>query len=263
MVNPKIILVNAMALGLILFLSMQTTCAACKPSMAIQQKKVATVGKKRVSISKKRVVKSKKRTYRKASARKYSHRELNAIMRILERKFLSEDKTPALRNVVGFGMGSNSIDVALRWNTKEKQQEFRRQIYNSPAIRFEGKLDPIIDNREGVSTYQGISLKAEKPSYPLGTTEIRFTITNHSGEEFVYGDAYSITAQGADGNWFVVPTDCSFTDIGHVLSDGQSGIITAHLFPDILPNKPGVYRFFIKDSIGGEKVPFMATFELE
>ena len=183
-----------------MFLSMQTTCAACNPSMAIQQKKVATVGKKRVAISKKRVVKSKKRTYRKASARKYSHRELNAIMRILERKFLSEDKTPALRNVVGFGMGSNSIDVALRWNTKEKQQEFRRQIYNSPAIRFEGKLAPIIDNREGVSTYQGLSLKAEKPSYPLGTTEIRFTITNHSGEEFVYGDAYSITAQGADGN---------------------------------------------------------------
>lgn len=259
--KPK--LLNAIILGLTMFLSMQTTCAACNPSMAIQFWKVATVGKKRVAISKKRVVKSKKRTYRKASARKYSHRELNAIMRILERKFLSEDKTPALRNVVGFGMGSNSIDVALRWNTKEKQLEFRRQIYNSPAIRFEGKLDPIIDNREGVSTYQGISLKAEKPSYPLGTTEIRFTITNHSGEEFVYGDAYSITAQGADGNWFVVPTDCLFTAIGHVLNDGQSGTITAHLFPDILPNKPGVYRFFYEDSIDGEKVPFMATFELK
>lgn len=167
--KPK--LLNAIILGLTMFLSMQTAFAACKQSFAAQQKKVAT-------ISKKRVVKSKKRTYRKASARKYSHRELNAIMRILERKFLSEDKTPALRNVVGFGMGSNSIDVALRWNTKEKQLEFRRQIYNSPAIRFEGKLDPIIDNREGVSTYQGISLKAEKPSYPLSTTEIRFTITN-------------------------------------------------------------------------------------
>lgn len=252
--KPK--LLNAIILGLTMFLSMQTAFAACKQSFAAQQKKVAT-------ISKKRVVKSKKRTYRKASARKYSHRELNSIMRILERKFLSEDKTPALRNVVGFGMGSNSIDVALRWNTKEKQQEFRRQIYNSPAIRFEGKLDPIIDNREGVSTYQGISLKAEKPSYPLGTTEIRFTITNHSGEEFVYGDAYSITAQGADGNWFVVPTDCSFTAIGHVLSDGQSGTITGHLFPDILPNNPGVYRFFYEENIDGNKVLLMATFELK
>ena len=32
---------------------------------------------------------------------------------------------------------------------------------------------------------------------------------------------------------------------------------------DILPNKPGVYRFFYEDSIDGEKVPFMATFELK
>ena len=75
--KPK--LLNAIILGLTMFHSMQTTCAACNPSMAIQQKKVATVGKKRVAISKKRVVKSKKRTYRKASTRKYSHRELNAI----------------------------------------------------------------------------------------------------------------------------------------------------------------------------------------
>lgn len=74
--KPK--LLNAIILGLTMFLSMQTAFAACKQSFAAQQKKVAT-------ISKKRVVKSKKRTYRKASARKYSHRELNAIMRILER----------------------------------------------------------------------------------------------------------------------------------------------------------------------------------
>ena len=58
--KPK--LLNAIILGLTMFLSMQTTCAACNPSMAIQQKQVATVGKKRVAISKKRVVKSKKRT---------------------------------------------------------------------------------------------------------------------------------------------------------------------------------------------------------
>ena len=51
--KPK--LLNAIILGLTMFLSMQTTCAACNPSMAIQQKKVATVGKKRAAISKKRV----------------------------------------------------------------------------------------------------------------------------------------------------------------------------------------------------------------
>ena len=246
-----------------MILSMQSAFAACKLTFATQQKKVATISKKKVAGGKKKVAGGKKKIYRKASMRKFSQKELNQIMRTLERKYLSADNSSAWRNVVGFGIGDNSIDVSLRWNTKEKQQEFRNQIYNSSVIKFGDKLDPVIDNKTGVSSYNGISIKAESPSYPLGSTEIKITITNHSGKEFMYGEAYSITAQGADGNWFVVPTDCSFTAIGHVLSDGQSGTITAHLFPDILPNKPGVYRFFYEDSIDGEKVPFMATFELK
>ena len=30
--------------------------------------------------------------------------------------------------------------------------------------------------------------------------------------------------------------------------------MTAHLFPDILPNKPEIYRFFYEDNIDGNKV---------
>ena len=185
---------NAIILGFTMILSMQTAFAACKQSFATQQKKVATISKKKVAGGKKII-------YRKASMRKYSQKKLNQIMRTLERKFLSADNSSAWRNVVGFGIGDNSIDVALRWNTKEKQQEFRNQIYNSSVIKFGDKLDPVIDNKTGVSSYNGISIKAESPSYPLGSTEIKITITNHSGKEFMYGEAYSITAQGADGNW--------------------------------------------------------------
>lgn len=249
-------LLNVIIIGLTMFLSMQTAFAACKQSFAAQQKKVAT-------ISKKKVANGKKKIYRKASMRKFSQKELNQIMRTLERKYLSADNSSAFRNVVGFGIGDNSIDVTLRWNTKEKQQEFRNQIYNSSVIKFGDKLDPIINNKTGVSSYNGISIKAESPSYPLGSTEIKFTITNHSGKEFMYGEAYSITAQGRDGNWFLLPTDCLFKCVGHILSDGQSGTITAHLFPDILPNNPGVYRFFYEENIDGNKVLLMATFELE
>ena len=252
--KPK--LLNVIIIGLTMFLSMQTAFAACKQSFATQQKKVAT-------ISKKKVANGKKKVYRKASMRKYSQKELNQIMRTLERKFLSADNSSAWRNIVGFGIGNNSIDVSLRWNTKEKQQEFRNQIYNSSVIKFGDKLDPIINNKTGVSSYNGISIKAETPSYPLGSTEIKITITNHSGKEFMYGEAYSITAQGRDGNWFILPTDCLFKAVGHILSDGQSGTITAHLFPDILPNKPGIYRFFYEENIDGNKVLLMATFELK
>ena len=249
---------------------MQTAFAACKLTFATQQKKVATISKKKVARSKKKVAGGKKKVtggkkkiYRKASMRKYSQKELNQIMLTLERKYLSADNSSAWRNVVGFGIGDNSIDVSLRWNTKEKQQEFRNQIYNSSVIKFGDKLDPIINNETGVNSYNGISIKAESPSYPLGSTEIKITITNHSGKEFMYGEAYSITAQGRDGNWFILPTDCLFKSVGHILSNGQSGTITAHLFPDILPNKPGVYRFFYEDNIDGNKVLLMTTFELE
>lgn len=138
---------------------MQTAFAACKLPFAAQQKKVATISKKKVAGGKKKI-------YRKASMRKYSQKKLNQIMRTLERKFLSADNSSAWRNVVGFGIGDNSIDITLRWNTKEKQQEFRNQIYNSSVIKFGDKLDPIINNKTGVSSYNGISIKAETPSYP-------------------------------------------------------------------------------------------------
>ena len=78
-------------------------------------------------------------------------------MLTLERTYLSADNSSAWRNVVGFGIGDNSIDVSLRWNTNEKQQEFRNQIYNSSVIKFGDKLDPIMNNKTGVNSYNGKS----------------------------------------------------------------------------------------------------------
>ena len=56
--KPK--LLNAIILGLTMFLSMQTTCAACNPLNGHSAKEMwQLLAKKRVAISKKRVVKSK------------------------------------------------------------------------------------------------------------------------------------------------------------------------------------------------------------
>ena len=75
-----------------MILSMQTAFAACKQSFATQQKKVATISKKKVAGGKKKVAGGKKKIYRKASMRKFSQKELNQIMRTVERKYLSADK---------------------------------------------------------------------------------------------------------------------------------------------------------------------------
>lgn len=248
----------AMALGLALLVSWQTTFAACPLSSTIQQKKVVTYSKKKATKNK-----SKKRTYRKTTTQKYSQKELNRIMSILEKKFLSKDKSPAWQNVTGFGLEANCIGVNLRWNTKEKQQEFCKYIYNSPAIKFGNRLDPVIDNTTGVSSYQGISIKAEKPVYPLNSTEIKFTLTNHSGKGFSYGEAYYMTARGNDGNWFRMPSPGIFNAMAYGLRNGESTTLTARLYPAVLPNKPGTYRFFHQETIEGKKVLLMATFKLK
>ncbi len=205
----------------------------------------------------------KKKVARKTVVRKYSQRELNRIMKILEKQFLSEHKSSAWQNVTGFALEANCISVNLRWNTKEKQREFRKCIYNSPAIKFGDQLDPVIDNTIGVSSHQGISIKAEKPVYPLNSTEIRFTITNHSGKGFSYGEAYYMTALGDDGNWFRMPSPGGFNAMAYGLQDGQSATLTARLYPSVLPNKPGTYRFFHRETIEGKPILLMATFELK
>lgn len=251
-------LLIAITLGLAMLVSWQTTFAAYPLSSALQQKKVMTSSKKKVTKHK-----SKKRTNRKNSTRQYSQKELNRIMSILEKNFLSEDKSPAWQNVTGFGLEANSIGVNLRWNTKKKQQEFRKYIYNSPAIKFGNRLDPVIDNKTGVSSYQGISIKAEKPVYSLNSTEIKFTLTNHSGKGFSYGEAYYMTAQGNDGNWFRMPSPGAFNDMAYGLRDGDSTTLTARLYPTILPNKPGIYRFYHEETIDGKKILLMATFKLK
>lgn len=269
-------IILSIALGLTLLLVPSKNLLASTNLLAFSQQKktsIASNNKNAAKVknsNKKNNIKNnygrktnKKVAISKNSTKRYSQKELNRIMRILEKKYLTEEKTPALRNVVGFGLGANSIDVMLRWNTKEKQQEFRKQICNSPAIKFEGTPSPFIDNKTGVSSYQGISIKAEKPFYPLNTTEVKFTITNHSGKIFWYGERYYLTGQGKDGNWFWLPTENAFNDVAHGIEDGQRATLTARLYPDILPNKPGTYRFFQEETIDGKKVLFMATFVLK
>lgn len=268
-------IILSIALGLAMLLVPSQNLLASTNLLPFSQQKKTVIASNKKNIAKgknSRTFQSKTKSSRKTnkkvaisktSTKRYSQKELDRIMRILDNKFQPNDKTPALQNIIGFGQGANSINVMLRWNTKEKQQEFRKQIYNSYAIKFEGKLDPIIDNKKGVSSFQGISIKAEKPFYPLNSTEVRFTITNHSGKNFRYGKSYYITGQGTDGNWFRLPSEGFFDALALGLKSGQSATLTAHLYPNILPNKPGTYRFFQKETVDGKEVLFMATFVLK
>ena len=58
----------------------------------------------------------------------------------------------------------------------------------------------------------------------IGTSEITALITNNSGEEFSYGEYFSVQKQ-IDGQWYTMPfraDNIGFQDIAHILPNGKS-----------------------------------------
>lgn len=210
------------------------------------------MGSRKVTPQKRGVAK------RKRVARRYTQKELARIKDLIERR-LPHSKGPA---VSGYGIGQNCVEVSLWWNTKENQRKFLRHVCNSPAIRFGKTLDPVLDNRTGISSYQGITIRPNRHCYPASSTEIDFTLTNNSGHCIDYGERFYVTAQNENGKWYRIPGPNIFHDVAHVLESGSSGTVTATLYPAILANKPGTYRFFFPLHIDGENVLLMAYFRL-
>ena len=90
---------------------------------------------------------------------------------------------------------------------------------------------------------EGMTLTVED----IGTSEITVRITNNSGEEFSYGEYFSIQKQ-IDGQWYTVPVradNVGFQDIAHILPNGESASETYNL--NIYGTlEPGTYRLVVE-----------------
>ncbi len=75
--------------------------------------------------------------------------------------------------------------------------------------------------KEVIKKINGIPLQAAED---IGTSEITVRIANNSGEEFSYGEYFSLQKQ-IDGQWYTIPVkadNVGFQDIAHILPDGES-----------------------------------------
>ena len=90
---------------------------------------------------------------------------------------------------------------------------------------------------------EGLTLTVED----IGTSEITVRITNNSGEEFSYGEYFSIQKQ-IEGQWYTVPVradNVGFQDIAHILPNGESASETYNL--NIYGTlEPGTYRLVVE-----------------
>lgn len=192
----------------------------------------------------------------------YSQKKLLAINQELIRRFEIIENESVKRNISGFGVGLNYIEINLIFNTPEKRKEFREKIMNSPAFRFKGPEVPVIDEEVGVSDTLGISIRSEHPIYPIESEELTFILNNNSGIQIECGAHYHITFEDEKGIWRRLPMNNFFNDIGYIVKDKGQRVLKAPLYPDVYPNSEGRYRYFYKVRAAGKLILMMAEFRL-
>lgn len=196
-----------------------------------------------------------------------SRKTLNELMDLISKRFQETDKENPLRqNINWFGTTSDMITVSLLVNTVHWQNEFRKQISDSPLIRFEGpsKPQPIKSIVKNDTILPGIRILPDKDSFPANTKEAAFTIENTSDKSIQFGEKFVIGYKGADNEWLKLPSDEIWNDIALGLSPGKKYEFKANMRLLLNRNKPGIYRLYKEIKIEGEDDSFwiMTEFRL-
>lgn len=137
-------------------------------------------------------------------------------------------------------------DLSFLWKEMEGSDEDTLNVLNFPNAGhlsvyhscFLLKADEL--PAEGT---EGMSMTVQD----IGTSEITVLIANNSGEEFTYGEYFSLQKQ-IDGRWYTMPVradNVGFQDIAHILPGGESASETYNL--DIYGTlEPGMYRLVVE-----------------
>lgn len=196
----------------------------------------------------------------------YTQKELLRINDELVRRWRELEGTPVMKNVQSAGVCIHDIQIDLMVNTPEKQQEFREKVMDSPAFRFIGSREAVLNDEEGVNDVAGVSIRPEYTVYSTEADKVKFIIYNHSGELLHCGTRYVITYEDVDGTWRELPINNIFLDTEYGVSNEERWEFVVDLYPDVHPNRAGRYRFFYDVSLGdvgfGRKIGMMTEFYL-
>lgn len=193
----------------------------------------------------------------------FSEKQLQGLMKELNRRYDALPKCRLKANMVSWGSTLHFIEVIFIRNTPEAREEFRRLLMDSPAIRFSGPEEPIRNNATGASEAYGISLYPEYTVYADTASIASFILMNGSNEEITCGEHYFITYEGTDKQWYELPINTFAVDIAYYVAPGSSRRFVANLHSDVNDNHSGRYRFFYGVWLeSGENIQMMAEFRL-
>lgn len=175
-------------------------------------------------------------------------------------------KNPLYYNCAGSAVEQDVVVIYLAINTPYWQEQFRKQISDSPFIRFEGpdKPEKITIQAEADSWKDSLYLLPDYSVYSTETETITFTLYNENEHRVLtFGSQYIVARQADDGQWYRLPHLGIWNDMAYGLAKGKDSFRVA-MNPVLNRNKPGIYRLYKKVSFSGEQKSFwlMAEFRL-
>lgn len=147
-----------------------------------------------------------------------------------------------------------TMDIEIIPTTETKQPSQSTSFVLRPVSRD-------IPTGEAINP-DSLSMQTEYDYYPLSTTKIKVTITNHSHFEYECGESYSLAYFNEQQNaWESLPTNPIINSILWIFPlENPTHEQTIELYTSEVPNRPGKYRIY-KSFNDDTKVAY-AEFEL-
>lgn len=189
------------------------------------------------------------------------------LMDSMWKKVTSLPRTDTIRENISTACqlhDGDTISVGLINNAMPYQEMFRRRILNYSALDF-GKITPTEPLPfTTTSDTMDISMRTEKPVYPVGTEEIPVKISNNNDRMLFFGLDYGIARKEGD-EWLVLNTSTVWNSVGILIEKGREYNFKAHMYNLVNDNKPGTYKVYKRIGFDGSRKEWYmsAEFKLE
>lgn len=153
--------------------------------------------------------------------------------------------TISSQNICSSYMRGDSIFVDLINNSIHFRKIFRKEILNYSAINYGAVRTPSPFTQRAYTDTLQISMKTEKPIYPIGTESVNVILTNKSlSQQNLFFGEYCFVARKQGEQWILLNENSMVNSVGFLLKPYDDFRFKANLYPLFNDNAPGQYRVY-------------------
>lgn len=163
-------------------------------------------------------------------------------------------------------MHGDSIFVDLINNSIHFQKLFRKEMLNYSAINYGAVRAPSPFTQKAYTDTLQISMKTEKPIYPIGTESVNVILINKNlNQQNLFFGEYAFIARKQVEQWIPLHHNSLVNSVGIVLKPYGDYHFKAKLYPLFNNNTPGQYRVYKEVEFDGtnKKWYMAAEFRIE